>query len=56
MQRSPAQIRQRRLFRTAFVVVAVGGLAALLLGLGDVVSAALDPPAAVQPYDPLQRW
>ena len=56
MQPSPTTLRNRRLIRTAIVVIAVAGLGALILGLGDVVSAAFEPPSQVRPYDPLQRW
>jgi hypothetical protein len=52
----PAQLRRKRLIRTALVCVAVLALGAVVLGLGDVVRAALDPPQQVQPYDPLVRW
>ncbi|MBU8540041.1 hypothetical protein [Falsiroseomonas tokyonensis] len=56
MEPTPSQIRRRRLIRTAALTAAVFGLAALAMGLGDVVSAALDPPSPVRPYDPLPRW
>ncbi|WP_439594942.1 hypothetical protein [Falsiroseomonas sp.] len=56
MQPTPLQIRRKRLIRTAALAAAVFGLVALALGLGDVVSAALDPPSQVKPYDPLLRW
>jgi hypothetical protein len=45
-----------RLIRAVLVFVAVVGLGATVLGLGDVVRAALDPPPQVKPYDPLTRW
>jgi hypothetical protein len=53
---SREQMRRRRLIRTAVLCAVVLGLGAMVLGLGDVVRAALDPPQPVQPYDPLVRW
>jgi hypothetical protein len=52
----PPTAHRKRIIRTAIVFVAVVALAALALGLGDVVRAALDPPPNIQPYDPLVRW
>jgi hypothetical protein len=53
---TPDQLRRRRLIRTAMLCTVVLVLGAMVLGLGDVVRAALDPPQPVQPYDPLVSW
>jgi beta-lactamase regulating signal transducer with metallopeptidase domain len=51
-----AQTKRMRFVRTTVMAVAVIALLVMVLGMGDVVRAALEAPAPVKPYDPMPRW
>jgi hypothetical protein len=55
MHRSDPSL-SKRVIRLVLVLAAVVTLGGVLLGLGDMVSAALDPPKPMQPYDPMPNW